>query len=103
MNAQLPTITPRHDLDYFDAQGCPDLRKFIPIFGGYSKIPAWAWARWDTDNAGYRTRMVAIATVSSTSKQAVPIKLYQASEECCQCYQRGMFGYRGGTGWPGWV
>ena len=74
MNAQLPTITPRHDLDYFDAQGCPDLQKFIPIFGGYSKIPAWAWARWDTDNAGYRTRMVAIATGSSTSKQVVLVR-----------------------------
>jgi hypothetical protein len=97
MNAQLPTIAPRHDLDYFDAQGCPDLQRFIPIFGGYSKIPAWAWARWDTDNAGYRTRMVVIATGSSTSKQVVPIRLYPASEECCRCYQHGVFGYRGET------
>ena len=30
MNAQLPITTPQHDLDYFDAQGCPDLREIPP-------------------------------------------------------------------------
>jgi hypothetical protein len=40
MTAHLITIAPQHDL-----AGNPDLQKLVGIFGGYAKIPQWAWAK----------------------------------------------------------
>jgi hypothetical protein len=83
-------------LDYFDAQGRPDLQRLVEIFGGYDKITPSAWAQWDADCAAYRSRMITIAPAEEKRPQAIK-SLYPPQEECCRCYARGTFGYRAET------
>jgi hypothetical protein len=98
MTAHLITIAPQHDLIIFsDDRGNPDLQKLVGIFGGYAKIPQWAWAKWDADTAAYRSRIGMVTPGPSKSTAVVPVRLYPSSEECCQCYQRGVRGYHGET------
>jgi hypothetical protein len=97
MTAHLITIAPQHDLNYSDDRGNPDLQKLVGIFGGYAKIPQWASAKWDADTAAYRSRMGMVTPGPSKSTAVVPVRLYPSSEECCQCYQRGVLGYHGET------
>jgi hypothetical protein len=30
-----------------DGLALPDLQEWIAFYGGYDKIPSWAWAEWD--------------------------------------------------------
>jgi hypothetical protein len=78
--------------DYLDARGCPDLQKIIGLFDGYAAIPEWAWAWFDADLAVFRVRMTAFSPVS-IKRTPRPWRSYPKSEECCDCYQHGAFGY----------
>jgi hypothetical protein len=71
----------------------PDLQKLIEQFGSYSKITAEAWARWDADAEAYRARITAPPPAPIGQPRLVSSRLYPASEECCCCYARGIFGY----------
>lgn len=104
MQRTLPAITPvsPQDASYFDERGVPDLQLLVDIFGGYYKIPVEAWALFDADMAAYRERMVRVTAAPVQVAQANPFKQYPNSEECCCCYQRGVFGYRNKNGDIDW-
>jgi hypothetical protein len=83
--------------DCLDAQGRPDLQRLVELFGGYGKIPAEAWTRLDHDVASCQKQLRA-RPVAGVPQPANGFRLYPTQEECCRCYQRGVFGYRNKTG-----
>jgi hypothetical protein len=75
---------------------CPDLQELVARFGGYPKITAEAWARFDADIAAYhrRRRVIATAVVTPQAAETAPCRGYSSFEECIACFARGIFGYR---------